>query len=244
MKVCEKCGKEHDGSYGSGRFCCSTCARTYANTFVSDEGRANQIKALTNKENIKKSIDTRNSPEYKLERSKNRQKEMTKEKRYTDISSKKIGTLGELETMKKFSQRGIPVYVALTDDSGTDMIAEFGGKLQKIQVKTTQIQKSRDENDMGSIRFELSRNIYDNGKILKEKYTNENVDYFSLYDANNDNLFLLKNENINAGGHISLRYSKPKSINQYKSYNAYDYDFDRVLDNIENNIDHDDIIDI
>lgn len=25
---CENCGKEHDGSYGSGRFCCKSCANT------------------------------------------------------------------------------------------------------------------------------------------------------------------------------------------------------------------------
>lgn len=27
---CENCGKDHDGSYGSGRFCSITCARSYA----------------------------------------------------------------------------------------------------------------------------------------------------------------------------------------------------------------------
>ena len=30
--ICEKCGKEHNGLYGSGRFCSSTCARSYATT--------------------------------------------------------------------------------------------------------------------------------------------------------------------------------------------------------------------
>lgn len=27
---CEKCGSPHDGSYGSGRFCCSKCARSFS----------------------------------------------------------------------------------------------------------------------------------------------------------------------------------------------------------------------
>lgn len=27
---CETCGKEHDGSYGSGRFCCQSCARSFS----------------------------------------------------------------------------------------------------------------------------------------------------------------------------------------------------------------------
>ena len=28
--ICENCGKEHDGTYGSGRFCCSKCARSFS----------------------------------------------------------------------------------------------------------------------------------------------------------------------------------------------------------------------
>ena len=27
---CEKCGKKHDGSYGSGRFCSAQCARGFS----------------------------------------------------------------------------------------------------------------------------------------------------------------------------------------------------------------------
>ena len=27
---CEKCNKEHDGSYGSGRFCSSECSHSYS----------------------------------------------------------------------------------------------------------------------------------------------------------------------------------------------------------------------
>ena len=30
MCICENCGKEHDGSYGSGRFCSSKCARSFS----------------------------------------------------------------------------------------------------------------------------------------------------------------------------------------------------------------------
>lgn len=29
MKKCECCDNEHDGAYGSGRFCCSYCARSF-----------------------------------------------------------------------------------------------------------------------------------------------------------------------------------------------------------------------
>lgn len=30
MKLCENCNSEHDGSYGSGRFCTGTCARGFS----------------------------------------------------------------------------------------------------------------------------------------------------------------------------------------------------------------------
>lgn len=29
--ICENCGKEHDGSYGSGRFCCKSCSIAFGN---------------------------------------------------------------------------------------------------------------------------------------------------------------------------------------------------------------------
>lgn len=29
IHICENCGKEHDGSYGSGRFCCKHCRKVY-----------------------------------------------------------------------------------------------------------------------------------------------------------------------------------------------------------------------
>ena len=28
--ICENCGKEHDSTYGSGRFCCKKCAKAFS----------------------------------------------------------------------------------------------------------------------------------------------------------------------------------------------------------------------
>lgn len=35
---CECCGKEHDGSYGSGRFCSDHCRRVYSGKRVNING--------------------------------------------------------------------------------------------------------------------------------------------------------------------------------------------------------------
>ena len=47
--ICEKCGSEHDGSYGSGRFCSIKCARSYSTKNKSkDQKEAKCIKCGTN----------------------------------------------------------------------------------------------------------------------------------------------------------------------------------------------------
>lgn len=34
--ICENCGSNHDGSYGSGRFCCNKCARSFSSKKINN----------------------------------------------------------------------------------------------------------------------------------------------------------------------------------------------------------------
>lgn len=43
--ICENCGKEHDGKYGSGRFCSEKCARSFSAN--SNKVEANQKRKIT-----------------------------------------------------------------------------------------------------------------------------------------------------------------------------------------------------
>ena len=36
---CENCGKEHDGSYGSGRFCSKLCAHSFVGKSKTTESK-------------------------------------------------------------------------------------------------------------------------------------------------------------------------------------------------------------
>ena len=59
--ICEYCGKEHDGSFGSGRFCCKSCSISYVNKHrILDREKINKkiSEALKkyNKENPKEII--------------------------------------------------------------------------------------------------------------------------------------------------------------------------------------------
>ena len=42
--VCENCGKNHDGSYGSGRFCCKECAKSFSTK--NSKGKLKEAKCI------------------------------------------------------------------------------------------------------------------------------------------------------------------------------------------------------
>ena len=45
MNTCERCGKEHDGSYGSGRFCSKSCANARDHSDETKKKISNTLKA-------------------------------------------------------------------------------------------------------------------------------------------------------------------------------------------------------
>ena len=238
--ICEYCGNEHNGTYGSGRFCCASCARQFSYQFITDEGKAHQISALADPINRKKGSETRKRQYDSKVKSgeiipyKSNIKSKIPESKYKP----KNGKLGEIATIKKFIEQGIPVYIPLIDE-GIDMIADFGNKLQRIQVKSS----TRSNSDV--VRFSLlhNKNIIKGNTVATEhiKYSSEDIDYFSLYDIPNDELFLIKN-NINKG-EINIRYNNSKNNKSLKNNKAEDYQIDKVLNEIELNIDPDSIID-
>lgn len=44
IKYCESCGKEHDGTYGSGRFCSRACANRRSQTAEANRKRSEAVK--------------------------------------------------------------------------------------------------------------------------------------------------------------------------------------------------------
>lgn len=51
MALCEQCGKEHDGTFGSGRFCCRSCSNKYVALHQSPEAKARKV--ATGKKNLR-----------------------------------------------------------------------------------------------------------------------------------------------------------------------------------------------
>lgn len=120
------------------------------------------------------------------------------------MNTKTIGNIGEAKALAKFVELGIPVFLPFGDNERTDLIAEFEGKLNKIQVKTS----IKAEN--GVMKFDLTSSTIHRKNGTKHIYSNKEIDYFVCYNIARDKLFLLKVED-NPRGSITIRYEKPKN---------------------------------
>ena len=120
LRKCEYCGKEHDGSFGSGRFCCSDCAKKYSLSF--SKGKKPEDKS-TKEEKVEESVKIAPPKECTTELSRFDGK----------LTSDLLGYVGECATMFQLARVGIMSSKPCGVDR-YDVIADIGGILYKIQV--------------------------------------------------------------------------------------------------------------
>lgn len=251
---CEKCGDVHDGSYGSGRFCCKKCARSFSSSCVSKEGRKRQKEALNdpiNREKCKKNRKTvdKKKKEHKKKTDMEIQLKEKKMKNRTDSIFKNrkmcLGKYGENVIINKCIENNIDVYIPVIDN-GVDLIMDINGDLKKVQVKSS-TQQTGINCDKTCFNLIASKRIgISDGK---NKYYKKNykdfVDMFALYDAIHDRSYLVENNDSIGKTSIIISQSKISKNNQSSSINfADDYDFDYVIENLKAGISQDDIIDV
>lgn len=139
------------------------------------------------------------------------------------MNSKRIGNIGEAKVLAKFVEMGIPIYIPFGDDEKADLIAEFDGKLNKIQVKTSIKSKN------GCSIFDLTSSTAHRTNGERRKYLNSEIDYFALYSLDRDKIYLMKVPD-NPMSAITIRFEDTKS--GMKSRVNYESDF--LIENILN----------
>ena len=87
------------------------------------------------------------------------------------MNTKNIGNIGEAKALAKFVELGIQVYLPFGDNERSDLIADFGGKLNRIQVKTS----VKTEN--GTVLFDLTSSTMHRKNGVKHKYTPDEIDF-------------------------------------------------------------------
>ena len=139
------------------------------------------------------------------------------------MNSKDKGNIGEAVVLAEFVKRGISVALPFGDNARYDLIAEFNGKLNKIQIKYCNQQIS--ENNSISCPCASSTNHTTN----KHYTTYENdVDYFCFYIVEWNECILVPIDVIGTKKVITFRQEKPKN-NQANVNLVQDYRFNAIL---------------
>ena len=129
------------------------------------------------------------------------------------MTTKQIGNIGEAKVLSEFVRLGIPVYLPFGDNEKADLIAEFNGKLNKIQVKSSQ--KIIED----KVRFSLVSSTMHRQNGVKHIYTENEIDYFALYNLERDKVYLISiNEEGLPKNEVTIHFNPPKSKNQFKTF--------------------------
>ena len=136
--------------------------------------------------------------------------------------SKEKGNIGEAVVLSEFIKRGIQVSIPFGDSARYDLIAEFNGKLNKIQVKYC---NQLNENNSITCPCASSKNHTTNKNY--STYQND-IDYFAFYLVPWEIVILVPIEVI--GTKKSVQFRKTKPLNNQNNFNDIaDYTFDKIL---------------
>lgn len=136
------------------------------------------------------------------------------------INSKAKGQLSEARTLYEFQKYNIPVCLPWGDNERYDLVAEFDGKFNRIQVKT-----SNEEDNGAIICYTRSSTNHTTNKNLTT-YIGD-VDYFVFVNQTYDILALVPMEVIGDAKSIRLRITPPGN-GQTKNVKYFsDYSFDK-----------------
>lgn len=139
------------------------------------------------------------------------------------MNTKQLGNIGEAKALCKFVSLHVPVYQAFGDNERSDLIADFNGKLQRIQVKTSE------KCEEGKMTFSLVSSTMHRKNGVKHKYTKEEVDYFALYNIESDILLLVPIELVLGRTMVTFKLEYKESRNQFKALDWRDFEFENII---------------
>ena len=138
------------------------------------------------------------------------------------MNSKTKGNIGEAIILSEFVKREIQVSLPFGDTARYDLIAEFNGKLNKIQVKYCNQQVIN-----GSVMCPCASSTnHTTNKNLTDYQ--KDVDYIAFYLVEWDISIIIPIEVIGNRKSIAIRKDKP--LNNQSNYTLYsDYSFDKII---------------
>lgn len=121
-----------------------------------------------------------------------------------EFNTKEKGNIGEAIIISEFVKRGIPVSLPFGDNQRYDLIAEFNGKLNKIQIKYS------DQKEINhSISIPTSSSYNHTTNKIRKKYNND-VDYIACYIKKWDRCCIIPIKEIGNRSNICIRKEPTK----------------------------------
>ncbi len=112
---------------------------------------------------------------------------------------KKKGDLGELKVATDLVARGCDLYIPFGEDSDYDLIADYEGRLHRVQVKYT-------TSDGRVITVRCRSHSLTKGKVRRTKiYTAAMVDWIVVFDATTDRCYYVPSWILGTEGCGELR---------------------------------------
>ena len=140
-------------------------------------------------------------------------------------NAKSIGNISEAKTLFEFQKYGIQVYLPWGDNERCDMIAEFNGKLNKIQVKTA------NEIHNGAVRCYCRSSTNHTTNKHYCRYIGQ-IDYFVFYNQTYDLIAIVPIEEVGNKFVINLRITPTKNNQSQRTRDFSDFSFDKLFGDI------------
>lgn len=136
------------------------------------------------------------------------------------------GDVNEIQCLLDFQKRGFYCSLPFSGSCKYDLIADIGGKLIRIQCKSSTFHE-----DEGTLHMSATRQTTNTKETVRYKYSEEEIDYF--YTSWNGYGFLIPVNEVSTTKY--LRVKTPKNGIQETMSIASDYLIDSVIFSIQNN---------
>lgn len=138
-----------------------------------------------------------------------------------ELNPKAIGNITELEVLLYLQKMGITVSIPHGDNARYDQIWDVGGKLLKIQIKSSKI-----SSDGSYITINCKSITLVHGKHIKRDYKQDNID--AIVSFHNGKVYYIPIE-IAPSSQINLRFAIPANMQNTNIHWAAEFELERQM---------------
>lgn len=139
------------------------------------------------------------------------------------MEPKRTGSVGESLVIYEFAKRGIPIFLPFGDNEKIDLLAEFNGKINRIQIKTV-------THSLNNQSYVVDLRACKNHKTTPETYhyTNKDIDYYVVVCLDRESVCMIPVDDAPYSS-VTIRYGTPSNNQKAFIRNESDYSMDRFI---------------